>query len=198
MSELTSALKRISVWYQEKQSRSVFQPGLSRSVIDDLVKDLAFPVPEEVYELYEWCNGSPDDSDAIAFHQQYLLPLEESVRRRLDRYGLNYGEDEIQDDPSWFPVFKLWCGHAFYVVVLGDKVKSPVMNYDPECGDYKIYYESLTNMLLHSAEWLESAKFHEKMQSWEIDRRTDAKLKVKYRMRESINQDDLKWADSDK
>jgi SMI1 / KNR4 family (SUKH-1) len=86
MSELTSALERIGAWYQEKQSRSVFQPGLSRSAINDLVKDLAFPIPEEVYELYEWCNGSPDDSDAILFHQQYLLPLEEAVRWRQDRY----------------------------------------------------------------------------------------------------------------
>jgi hypothetical protein len=37
------------------------------------LKTCHFSVPEELYELYEWCNGSSEDSDAIAFHQQYLL-----------------------------------------------------------------------------------------------------------------------------
>jgi SMI1 / KNR4 family (SUKH-1) len=194
MSELTSALERISAWYQEKQSRSVFQPGLPRNTIDELVKDLAYPVPDEVCELYEWCNGSPDDSDAIAFHQQYILPLEEAVRWRTDRFGLNYGEDWMQDDPTWFPVSRLWCGHAFYVVVLGDKGKSTVRNYDPECENYNIYYESLTKLLLHSAEWLESAQYFENIDGWEVERSIDAKLKVKYRVLESIQQSDLKWA----
>lgn len=194
MSELTSALERISAWYQEKQSRSVFQPGLSRSVIDELVKDLAFPVPEEVYKLYEWCNGSSDDSDAIAFHQRYVLPLEEAVKWRQGLGGLNYGEDWMQDDPSWFPVLKLWCDHAFYVVVLGDREKSVVRNYDPECQNYNIYYESLTKLLLHSAEWLESAQYFENISSWAVERKLDSRLIVKYRVRESIHQDDLKWA----
>ncbi len=197
MSELTLALERISKWYQEKTSRSIFKPGLSRNNIEALVKDLPFSVPEEIYELYEWCNGSPDDSNAIAFHQQYLLSLEDAVQRRLDQYGLNYGEDSMEDNQTWFPIFKLWCGHAFYVVVLGDKGKSPLRNYDPECENYNIYYESLTNMLLHCAEWLESAQYHENVESWEVDRRIDSKLKVKYRVRESISQDDLKRAGVD-
>lgn len=194
MSELTSALERIDTWYQEKLSRSVFQPGLSRNAIDNLVRDLPFPVPEEVYELYEWCNGSSENSEAIAFHQQYLLPLGEAVSLRQDQYGLNYGDDTWQDDSSWFPVFKLWCDPVFYVVVLGDKKKSPVRNYDPECEDYRVYYESLTKLLLHSAEWLESAQHHENVKSWEVERSIDAKLQVKYRVRESISREDLSWA----
>lgn len=194
MSELTAALERINAWYQEKQSRSVFQPGLSRNVIDDLIKDLPFPVPEEVCELYGWCNGSFEDADAIIFRQQHLLSLEKAVSLRQDQYGLNYGDDIWEDDPSWFPVFKLWCDHVFYVVVLGDKKKSSVRNYDPECEDYRVYYESLTKLLLHSAEWLESAQYYENVKSWGVERSIDAKLKVKYRVRESISREDLSWA----
>jgi hypothetical protein len=193
MSELTSALERISAWYQEKQSRSVFQPGLSRSAIDELVKDLAFPVPEEVYELYEWCNGSSEDSDPIAFHQQYILPLEDAVKWRQGLGGLNYGDDTWQDDPSWFPISKLWCDHVFYVVVLGDREKSVVRNYDSECQNYNIYYESLTKLLLHCAEWLESVQYFENVDGWEIAcSRTRARLMVKYRVLESIPKDDLR------
>jgi SMI1 / KNR4 family (SUKH-1) len=182
MSELTSALERICTWYWDEnpQSSPIFQPGLSECSIDELVKDLQFPVPDEVYELYKWCNGSSEKR--IAFNQYYLLPLDQAVRLRQDKYGLNYGEDWMQDDPSWFPLFKLWCDHAFYVVILGDKNKSPVRNYDPECENYNIYYESLTNMLLHSADWIESALYNEKIELWEIDPAIDEQLQVKYRV----------------
>jgi hypothetical protein len=193
MSELTSALERISTWYQEKESRSIFQPRLSRSAIDELVQDLQFPVPKEVYELYEWCNGSSEVP--IVFHAQYLLPLEEAVNLRQDQYGLNNGDDLYPDDPSWFPVFKLWYDDAFYIVILGDKEKSSIKYYDPEFENYKIYYESLTNLLLHSAEWLESAKYDEDKERWHVDRQSGAKLQVKYRLRESIESSDLELAE---
>jgi cell wall assembly regulator SMI1 len=194
MSELTSALERISAWHQENQSRSVFQPGLSRNVIDNLVKNLSFPIPEEIYELYEWCNGSSDDSDAILLHCWHLLPLEEAVNLRQDPFGLNFGDDIWQDDPSWFPVFKFSYGRIFYVIVLGDKKKSIVRNYDRGFDDYSVHYESVTKLLLHSAEWLELAKYHENVESWEVERSIDSKLKVKYRVHESIHPEDLRWA----
>jgi hypothetical protein len=197
MSELTSALERISAWYWEKQGRTVFQPGLSRDAIDNLIKDLQFPVPEEIYELYEWCNGSGEDSGRIIFHQQYLLPLGEAVRLRKDRAGLNYGDDTWPDDPSWFPVFKLWCDDEFYVVVLGDEKKSTIRKYNLAFKNCSIHYESLTGLLLHSAEWLESAQYYENVKFWEVERRTDAKLQVKYQVYESIHLDDLRWAEQE-
>ncbi|MEA5549706.1 hypothetical protein VB713_01710 [Anabaena cylindrica UHCC 0172] len=62
MSELTSVLEKIAVWYWENQPQfhSPFQPGLSHADIDTLVKDLQFPILHEIYELYKWCNGSSD------------------------------------------------------------------------------------------------------------------------------------------
>jgi hypothetical protein len=60
----------------------------------------------------------------------------------------------MQDDSTWFPVFRLWCSYAFYVIVLGNKKTSPVRNYNT-------YYENLTNLLLYIAEWLESAQYFE-------------------------------------
>ena len=186
MSDLTSALERIATWYWENKPsfHPVFQQGLAKSDIDDLVQDLDFPLPDEVYELYQWCNGSCEIP--IAFHQQYILPLEVAVRWRQDRYGLSYGEDWMQDDPTWFPVFRLWSSHAFYVVVLGNKEKSPVRNYDPECESYNVYYDSLTNLLLHSAEWLESAQYFGNIDGWEVENRIDKRLQLKYRVHESV------------
>lgn len=194
MSELTSALEQISVWYQEKESRSIFQPGLSRSVIDELVKDLQFPVPAEIYELYQWCNGS--SKVPCILNQRYVLPLEEAVSLRQDPYGLNYGEDVdvIPDHPTWLPILKLHYDHIFYVVVLGNQAESNIRNYDSEFKDYEIHYESLTEILSHSAEWFGSARYHENIKGWEVDRKIDAKLQVKYRVRDSISPSDLAWA----
>lgn len=167
MSELTSALERIAAWYQKNmpQSCPVFQLGISRTDINELVKDLEFLVPDEVYELYEWCNGSSEER--IVFHSYHLLPLNQAVNLRKGKYGLNYGDDCMRDDPSWFPLFELWSTHAFYVVILGAKEKSQVQMYDPECNDYDIRYESLTDMLVDSAEWLEAAQYIEKLDVWE-------------------------------
>ena len=34
------------------------RPGLTRNEINELVKDLPFNLPDEVYELYQWHDGS--------------------------------------------------------------------------------------------------------------------------------------------
>ena len=179
MSELTSALERISDWYQMNKSRSVFHPGLSRTDINEIVKDLPFAIPNEIYELYEWCNGS-SENDRVAFLQFYLLPLAGAVGLRKRPCGLNEGSDPIPDDPMWLPIFELWYGGAFYVVVLGDKERSPVRLWDMEFGKYELYYDNLTNMLLHCAEWLELSQYFENVRTWEVDGRIDEELDIKY------------------
>jgi hypothetical protein len=182
MSELTSALERISFWYQQNESRTVFHPGLSRTAIDEVVKDLEFPISDEIYELYGWCNGS-SENDRIAFQQFYLLPLGGAVRLRKRPCGLNEGSEPIPDDPRWLPIFELWYQGAFYVVVLGDCEVSPVRLYDTEVGKYELRYESLTKMFLHCAEWLELAECPEKGATWEVDGKIDSELQLKYWMR---------------
>jgi hypothetical protein len=179
MSELISALESISAWYDKNKFRSVFRPGFYRADIDEIVKDLQFEVPNELYELYEWCNGS-SENDRVAFHQFYLLPLEGAVRLRKRPCGLNEGSEPKPDDPRWLPIFELRYEGAFYVVVLGDKEKSSVRVHDSEFGKYELAYDNLTNMFLHCAEWLELAQWHEKVNTWEIDGRIDTELQVKY------------------
>jgi hypothetical protein len=189
MSELISALESISAWYDENESRSIFRPGLSRTDIDEIVKNLQFEVPNELYELYEWCNGS-SENDRIAFRQFYLLPLEGAVRLRKRPCGLNEGSEPKPDDPRWLPIFQLWYEGAFYVVVLGDKEKSHVRLYDTEFGKYELSYDNLTNMFLHCAEWLEFAQCDEKGKTWEVDGRIDTELQLKYMIQESIRSSD--------
>ena len=60
MSEITEALQRIEVWLQNHMPNRAaeLRPGLTRNEINELVKDLPFNLPDEVYELYQWHDGS--------------------------------------------------------------------------------------------------------------------------------------------
>ncbi|BAY87151.1 putative esterase [Calothrix parasitica NIES-267] len=63
MSDLTNALNRIFNWLEKHPSEKyasvdVLQPRLSYEEIERRVADLAFELPEEVYELYQWKNGT--------------------------------------------------------------------------------------------------------------------------------------------
>lgn len=83
--------------------------------------------------------------------------------------------------------------YAFYIIVFGDSQNSPVRAYDPELENYAVHYSSLTRMILHSAEWLESAYYDKSLELWQVTPEADAQLQVKYRVRESIHPEVFRW-----
>ncbi|MDB9513820.1 SMI1/KNR4 family protein [Kamptonema animale CS-326] len=71
MSELTEALDRILKALPQKPwmefpgveyDSSLLQPGLTHTEIEKIVKDLPIRLPDEIYELYQWRNGSQTGS----------------------------------------------------------------------------------------------------------------------------------------
>lgn len=70
MSELTEALEKLSYWIENSQSSHArlirnhpsvdirLKPGLEKEMIELYVEEMNFDLPEEVYELYQWHNGS--------------------------------------------------------------------------------------------------------------------------------------------
>ena len=85
------------------------------------------------------------------------------------------------------PLFQLWsdCGVLLTVAPL-EKDGSPIYGYDVEFQDYALRYCSLTDLILHSAEWYETATFVEPDDEWQIDDETAYWLDVKYMAREHI------------
>ena len=77
MSNLTEALNRIRNWQQQNgyEAASKLLPGLSHSEIQELSKPLPIELPTEVYELYQWRNGSSDDTS--------YFPLQKAVTKYL-------------------------------------------------------------------------------------------------------------------
>jgi cell wall assembly regulator SMI1 len=82
-SELTNALNRILAWTEKNFPNTLqcLQPGLSKIEIDELAKDLPFQLPPEVYELYQWRNGTRQgDNDwdkGYLFKGWAFTPLED-------------------------------------------------------------------------------------------------------------------------
>lgn len=75
-----------------------FNPGLTREQIDEKTRDLGFPLPEELYQLYMWHDGTRPGFDGtqrgdtlFLFRDQVFLSLEqgmEEVRDVRELYGL--------------------------------------------------------------------------------------------------------------
>ena len=73
-----------------------FQPGLSRENIAVLTKPLPFSFPDEVYALYQWHNGIPDESEFyFLFRDHRFLPLEEALMeyQQIVRYYPSIGDE---------------------------------------------------------------------------------------------------------
>lgn len=175
MSSLTEALKRIEAY--SKCDQSYWRPQLSIRDIDVILQDYPFKLPEEVYELYRWHNGTlpifreDDTTSEIAFDFGYhlaeligditFLPLEEAIFwwQARDDYHASF----VPYEPSnIFPLF--FCDFG-KIVVLGSTTQqkfSPVYRVtDLDVSQiHEPLYPSITNMMLAIAEIIESrAKF---------------------------------------
>jgi hypothetical protein len=81
------------------------RPGLSREQIARQVEGLDFDLPEELYQLYMWHNGSGDDSDLLLFRDQQFSPLEVgigNVAPLATYYGVSGAFPFAELEGSWF------------------------------------------------------------------------------------------------
>jgi SMI1 / KNR4 family (SUKH-1) len=189
MSELTEALESIRSWLEQNQPYefSRLRAGLSRDEIDELVKDLPFKVPEEIYELYQWHDGV---ADRFLCCEYDFMCLQEAISTYHDGVNENlyYTREDTHLFEQSFPVFKLWYqGNVVYTVIASGDNKGKVMFYDTECSDYPLQYSSLTNLVKHGVEWCKLA-YRNDEQSWEVDKdgKTAANLDTKYMLREHL------------
>jgi hypothetical protein len=167
MSDVSDACDRILECLQQLKEWDAqrFQPGLSRQEIEEKSRELVFPLPQEVYELYQWRNGNPW-SNCFIFANYWMLSLEDA----MDAYCLRGSFADIRDlyfdcddyeskddnyfwNRHWFPIFRGRDEHRFWAVELG-QASAAILDVSP--GEFCIkLYPSLTNMLLAEAECYE-------------------------------------------
>jgi hypothetical protein len=188
MSELTEGLGRIYSWFAEKIPDRISQivSGISLEEIDEKVQELPFKVPNELYELYQWHNGS--SGYKFLFESYEFMSLGQAVREYKDEIlQLKYDEcEEVEFFQHRFPIFELWYDRVFYTIVPNEQGNSPLHIYDMEMKDYSLRYYKLTDMILHGAAWCDSAKFIESEQAWRVDDEIKFRSDVKYMAREYI------------
>ncbi|MFP4692962.1 MAG: HEAT repeat domain-containing protein [Halothece sp.] len=177
MTALTNALNRILHWHQQNYVEWVEskQPGLTTEEIKIKTQELPFRLPTEVYELYQWCNGTSED---IPFFPSYrFLPLEEAV----DLYNSDFKEvhiDKLQQEdyydiaqlasfswPSfqnqyWLPIFDFDSEIYFLSCDTQQRDATPVWYYFPESVFPRLYFSNLTSMLLAIAECYETKAYY--------------------------------------
>lgn len=183
MSELTEGLERIYSRLAKLVPHYVraLQAPLSREEIEVTVQDMPFTLPPEVYELYQWRNGLVGWN--FLFEQYEFMPLGKAVYEYQGE--LRQVQADLPEVAEFFqfqfPLFQLWSEcNVFLTVVPNGKRESPIHKYDISCTDYSVRYHSLTNLILHSAEWYEAAMFDEEDNQWVIDGELEHELELKY------------------
>lgn len=179
MSTLTDALERILNWLRANhpEAASSLQPGLSYEEIEAKLADLPFCLPQEVYELYKWRNGSSDNGEADCFNYYRFIPLEESVEQAKKQVSEDLLEGTFPF--GWFPLFEF---EGEYLAVIGAESKidnSPIVcHYEDE----SIAYTNLTGMMLTMAECYETGAYdkNELEEDWQANREKEKKLCIKY------------------
>ncbi|MEH2251747.1 SMI1/KNR4 family protein [Nostoc sp.] len=166
MSELTDELQYILNWLESSNLEffDCYNPGLTRQQIDEITKDLPFRLSKEVYELYQWRNGTADLGYNNGYLPLYFLFTEQlradvicsfcSLQDSVYIYK-TIGEATNYDDAywnqKWFTIAAYENKRMLYVV--GDIDPSPIYLWD--IGDSVRIYKNLIGMISVIAECCE-------------------------------------------
>lgn len=168
MTALTSALERIMNWLMEHQPDYVasFQAGLKSDEIQAVEAGLGFKLPAEIYELYQWRNGTEEDTKALCFPTMQFLPLSKAIQcsQGCNEY-IESDKEFVTEEKEWYetsPLFAFIEDNGDYCgVPLIDRQKEKlpvVVIFETEMPT--IFYTSLTDMMLTLAECYESGAYY--------------------------------------
>jgi hypothetical protein len=174
MSALTNALERILNWWKKNGYEEVvynLQSGLNSAEIEEIVKHLPFELPLEVWDIYQWRNGSRDD-------EGWFLPLQKAVNlylANLESYEALWQQEYVlRDSPKGFQIFP----HNFesklmgYLVIQENLETCPVIfEHIKTSGCIVKKYASLTSMMLTLAECLETKVYERDERGYQIWRK---------------------------
>ncbi|MEH2435149.1 MAG: SMI1/KNR4 family protein [Nostoc sp.] len=167
MSKLTDELQYILNWLKSTNHDffDCYNPGLTRQQIDEITKDLPFRLSEEVYELYQWRNGTADLGYNNGYLPLYFLFPEQlradvicsfcSLQDSVYIYKtIREATSDEYWNQKWFPIAEYESRKMLYVV--GDLDPSPVYLWDVGClEDSVIIYKNLISMISVIAECCE-------------------------------------------
>lgn len=158
MSALTDALDRIQTWLQLNYSSATsFAHPLTYIQIKEMTKELPFKLPREVYELYQWHNGTPVNQGLFPF--QKFFPLEEAMN-----FVIKSRQAKVPIYPYGLIIFGGFKYDRSFYYIPGDekdKETSPIWC-SPMGEECEFFYPSLTHLMLMIAECYETGAYYVK------------------------------------
>lgn len=168
MSLLTNALEKIMYWLEKNKPQSVnsFLPGLSLYEIHSGEEKIGYALPEEIYKLYQWRNGTTEDCWSLFFPSIGFLPFDRAVTISQGWNSIIFGREEELREEEWYvkaPLFIFQMENsdccAVPLQLKGDNKQMPVVCLGE--GEMPgIYYTNLTNMMLTLAECCETDAYY--------------------------------------
>lgn len=167
MVSLIKALEIIMNWLRKHQPdyAASFLPGLKSEEIQAAEAKVGFKLPPEIYELYQWRNGTEEDAKAVCFPTMQFLPLSTAVECSQGWNGYILEEKTFIEDSKWYETSPLFiflqnnCDFCGVPIVDYKIEKSPVVVLGEGYLPY-IFYTSLTDMMLTLAECYETNAYY--------------------------------------
>jgi hypothetical protein len=166
MSQLTDALNRIQTWLSSNYPvvAEGITPGLHLEEIQEIVGNLSFSLPQEIYKLYQWSFGH--DEDTLTNYTSIFDPYEGMSHSSLERaIEIQSGfEDEFEECAVKYigkPLLPIFEFDGAYLCAAGDwedKNSSPII-FVSDINEIITRYSSMTSMMLTIAESFESGVF---------------------------------------
>ncbi len=168
MGTLTEALERIMNWQHKHQPEyaASFLPGLKTDEIESVEEELGFKLPKEIYDLYQWRNGTEEDTKALCFPSIQFLPLSRAIEysQGCNEY-IESGKEFVTEESEWYEISPLFvfiennCDFGGVPLIAPQREKFPVFIL-LEAAMPKIFYTSITDMMLTLAECYETGAYY--------------------------------------
>ena len=156
-----------------------FLPGLSDEELREKLANVELELPQEIYELYRWRNGTQNGEDpkSVIFPCMQYMPLDEAIEY-YDDFIENtidiFDEQDFQDifelldakqvnqygnKKYLFPFYR--CNCDFLAVLLSGEQQrhSPIIDISGEL-DLKMIFRSLTSMMQTLTEYFKTGVYY--------------------------------------
>jgi len=165
MSAIRETLERIEVWLELNYLPGInaLQPGLTLTEIQERIKELPFDLPTEVFELYQWRNGTKLEAhklQAMCFDSMIFCSLNYVIERTKEILEVANELDIKYDDELLFPIFEFEGEYLASVMSINVQVNCSPIVYITKIGEVSFKYPSLSTMLQVIARGYETGAYY--------------------------------------
>lgn len=163
MQTLNESLEYMLRWMQNNlpEYGASFMPGLQFDEIIELVETLGFPLPEEIYELYQWRNGTRAEIPSFVFPAFEFAPLNKAaeIQNEINSDPI-LGELFTFNNQPLFPFIASEGRHCAIIISSRSTLTSPVVYIGKQGEGEYLAFSSVTSMMCGLAECFDTGAYY--------------------------------------